>query len=45
MSVGYHVPRQIISDSGPPFPYVYSNGNAEIDVLFTKQHTQQWPYR
>lgn len=30
MAVSYHVLWQIISDSGPPFPYLYSNGNAEI---------------
>lgn len=30
MAVGYHVLWQIISDSGPPFPYLYSNGNAEM---------------
>lgn len=39
MAVGYQALRQVISDPGSPFPYLYNNGNTEIDVLVTKQHT------
>lgn len=33
MSVGCHVLRDVVSHSGPPFPYLFNNGAAEIGVL------------
>lgn len=45
MSVGCHVLRDVVSFPGLPFPYLFNNGAAEMNVLevpipvFTEQHT------
>lgn len=39
MAVGCQALRQVISDPGSTSPYVHNNGNTKLNVLVTKQHT------